>query len=137
MHQPAFNHCIVTDLPATLSLDNSQIVDGTAFNLSRSGVLVRIQTPCPPAKSGTLRLKTGSNRYLYLPVTLVHPGNRLVGLMLGALDNASSAEIERLLSTKSLDEVSRPVRPAASSIPITTAERASLRTRARNCSNLG
>lgn len=106
MHQPAFNHCIVTDLPATLSLDNGQIVDGTAFNLSRSGVLVRTQTPCPPAKSGTLRLKTGSNRYLDLPVTLVHPGNRLVGLMLSALDNASSAEIERLLSAKSLDEVS-------------------------------
>ena len=64
MRQPAFNHCIVTDLPATLSLDNGQLVDGTAFNLSRSGVLVRIQTPCPSARSGTLTLKTGSNRHL-------------------------------------------------------------------------
>ena len=106
MRQPAFNHCIVTDLPATLSLDNGQLVDGTAFNLSRSGVLVRIQTPCPSARSGTLTLKTGSNRHLRVPVTVVHPGNRLAGLMLGALDDDSSAEIERLLSDKPVDDLS-------------------------------
>lgn len=110
MRQPAFNHCIVTDLPATLSFDNGQLVDGTAFNLSRSGVLVRTHTPCPSATSGVLTLKTGGNRYLRLPVTVVHPGNRLVGLMLGTLDDDSSAEIERLLSDKPGDDLSRPSR---------------------------
>lgn len=108
MRQPAFNYCIVTDLPATLSLDNGQIVDGTAFNLSRSGVLVRTQVSCPPATTGTLTLQTGGSRYLHLPVTVVHPGNRLVGLMMGVLDNDSSAEVERLLSGKPADDLSEP-----------------------------
>lgn len=98
MHQPAFNYCIVIDLPATLSLDNGQSVDGTAFNLSRTGVLVRTPKRCPRATSGTLTLQTGNSRYLDLSVTVVHPGNRLVGLKIGVLDNGSSAEIERLLS---------------------------------------
>ncbi|WP_462320988.1 PilZ domain-containing protein [Halochromatium sp.] len=108
MHQPAFNHCIVTDLPASLIFDNGQGLDGTAFNLSRSGVLMRAQKGCPKAKSGTLRLQTGDNRYLHLPVTVVHSGNRLVGLMLGALDKTSSAEIERLLNAKPVDDSSQP-----------------------------
>lgn len=110
MRQPAFNHCILTDLPATLSFDNGQIIDGTAFNLSRSGVLVRIQTPCPPTASGMLTLQTAGNRYLRAPVTVVHSGNKLVGLMLGTLDDDSSAEIERLLSAKSVDDSSGPSR---------------------------
>lgn len=109
MHQPAFNHCIVTDLPASLSFDNGQDLDGMAINLSRSGVLMRAQRRCPKARSGTLRLQTGDNRHLHLPVTVVHAGNRLVGLMLGALDETSSAEIERLLSAKSADNTSRPL----------------------------
>lgn len=108
MHQPAFNHCIVTDLPASLSFDNGQGLDGTAFNLSRSGVLIRAHKRCPTAKSGTLRLQTGDNCYLHLPVTVVHSGNRLVGLMLGALNETSSAEIERLLSAKPAEDSSPP-----------------------------
>lgn len=109
MHQPAFNHCIVTDLPASLIFDNGQGLDGTAFNLSRSGVLMRAQRRCPKARSGTLRLQTGDNRYLHLPVTVVHAGNRLVGLMLGALDETSSAEIERMLTGKPAENSSRPL----------------------------
>lgn len=108
MHQPAFNHCIVTDLPASLSFDNRQRLDGTAINLSRSGVLMRVQGHCPMARTVTLRLQIGDNHDLNLPVTVVHSGNRLVGLMLGALDETSSAEIERLLSAKSAEGSSRP-----------------------------
>ena len=97
MRQPAFQHCIATELPATLGFDNGHLVDATLFNLSRSGALVRTRASYPPAKSGTLTVRTGGTRRLRLPVTIVHRGNRVVGLMLGALDSASSAELEGLL----------------------------------------
>jgi hypothetical protein len=121
MRQPAFHYCIATELPATLGLDNGHCIDGTAFNLSRSGVLLRTRAPYPPAKSGTLTLRTKDARPLQVPVTVAHSGNRLVGLMLGSLDDASSAEIERLLgveagqdhATSRADESLLPERPEA------------------------
>lgn len=97
MHQPAFQECIATKLPVTLCFDDGHRIEGTLFSLSRSGALVRTQAPYPPAKTAILTLQTDEDHELRVPVTVVHRGNRLVGLMLRELDSAASTAIDCLL----------------------------------------
>jgi hypothetical protein len=97
--QRRFNRCGAINVPATLALDEGGQISGTAFNLSRSGVLMRTDSPCPSGGSGTLSLHLGrSQDDLRLGVRIVHRGLGVVGLMLDPLDETASDKIEDLLA---------------------------------------
>jgi len=112
--QRRFNRCGAIDVPAALALADGSRISGTAFNLSRSGVLVRTDSPCPSSGTGTLSLHIGqATDDLHLGVRIVHRGLGIVGLMLDALDERASDKIEDLLAgakTEDRSETNEPSR---------------------------
>jgi hypothetical protein len=96
-----FERCVSIDIPVRLYFPDGKIVAGTAFNLSRVGVLVRTRGGCQQRGLVELRMLVDGPQGAHivrLSASIVHGGRRVVGLMLRELDDLSGAAVDRLLS---------------------------------------
>jgi len=102
MHQfpVAFEGCVSADIPVHLHFRDETIASGTAFNISRVGLLIRTRDAYPRSGPVDVRIPIpgpDAEHIVRLPASVVHSGRRVVGLMLRDLDDEREAAIQRLL----------------------------------------
>ena len=96
----AFEGCVSVEIPVHMHFRGDRVASGTAFNITRVGLLIRTRDACP--RSGPVDVlipvpEPDVEHIVRLPASVGYSGRRVVGLMMRGLDDDREAAVQRLL----------------------------------------